>query len=267
MSNRAAENGSVPLSRLQPRRKAIITGASSGIGKATALRFAADGCDVCLNARRHELLRQVAESLPAGDHLVCPGDYSDPRVVDEIGRAVHRSWSEVDVLVNCAGVFATSDIFDTPIPQWRASLDTMLGGALLMTRMAVPLMPDGGRVIHVTSIHGERVEARASGYAVAKAALNQFCRSLALELAPRRILVNAIAPGFIRTPMSVLPDGTDELASDWFRRNYVDSHHLPLRRPGQPEEIAGVASFLAGPDASYITGQVITVDGGLTITF
>ena len=249
------------------RRKAIVTGASSGIGEATAIRFAADGYDVCLNARRESLLRQVAHALATGDHLVCPGDYSDPAVVDEIGRGVRQRWGQVNVLVNCAGVFANTDILDTPWPTWRGCLDTMLGGALLMSRMAVPLMPDGGRVIHVTSIHGERVEARASSYAVAKAALNQYCRSLALELAPRGILVNAIAPGFVRTAMSVLPDGTNELDGDWFRRNYVEGHHLPLRRAAQPAEIAGVAAFLAGPDASYITGQVITVDGGLTITF
>ncbi len=212
-------------------------------------------------------LAQVAQSLIAGDHLTCPGDYSDPAVADEIGRRVREQWGLADVLVNCAGIFVNVDILDTPWPQWSSCLDTMLGGALLMSRMAVPLMPDGGRLIHVTSIHGDRVEAKASSYAVAKAAINQFCRSLALELAPRRILVNAIAPGFVRTPMSVLPDGTDELESEWFRHNYVEGHHLPLRRAAEPEEIAGVAAFLAGPDASYITGQVLTVDGGLTITF
>lgn len=252
---------------MQKRPKAIVTGASSGIGKATATRLAADGYDVCLMARREVLLRELAEALPTGNHLVCPGDYSDPVVVDQIGRTVCEKWGEVNALINCAGVFASVDILDTPLPEWRACLDTMLGGAMLVTRMAVPLMPDGGRIIHVTSIHGERVEAGASSYAIAKAALNQFCRCLALELAPRGILVNAIAPGFVRTPMSVLPDGTNELQSDWFRQDYVEGHHLPLRRPAEPEEIAGVASFLAGPDASYITGQVITVDGGLTVTF
>ena len=135
-----------------------------------------------------------------------------------------------------------------------------------MTRAALPLMHDGGRVIHITSIHAERAENKASAYAMAKAAINAYCRGLALELAPQKILVNAIAPGFIDTPMSVV-DGVNELESDWFRQNYVEGHHLPLRRAGQPEEVAGVAFFLAGPDASYITGQVITVDGGLTITF
>ncbi len=252
---------------MQQRPKAIITGASSGIGRATAIRFAADGYDVCLNARREALLHEVAGSLTAGEHLVCAGDYSDPAVVDEIGRRVAAQWGRANVLVNCAGVFENVDVLDTPWQSWRRCLDMLLGGALLMSRMAVSRMPDGGRLIHVTSIHGERVENKGSSYAVAKAALNQFCRSLALELAPRGILVNAIAPGFVRTAMSVLPDGTNELDGDWFRRNYVDGHHLPLRRAAQPEEIAGVAAFLAGPDASYVTGQVITVDGGLTITF
>jgi 3-oxoacyl-[acyl-carrier protein] reductase len=101
---------------------------------------------------------------------------------------------------------------------------------------------------------------------MAKAAVNQYCRSLAIELAPKGILVNAIAPGFVQTPMSTV-NGVSELESEWFKQNYVEGHHLPLKRAGQPEEIAGVAFFLAGPDASYLTGQVITVDGGLTVTF
>jgi 3-oxoacyl-[acyl-carrier protein] reductase len=127
-------------------------------------------------------------------------------------------------------------------------------------------MPPGGRVIHCTSIHGERAEAGSSGYAMAKAAINQYCRGLALDLAPRGILVNAVAPGFVRTPMSVV-NGVNELDGEWFIKNYVEGHHLPLKRAGNPEEIAGVVFFLAGPDATYLTGQVITVDGGLTITF
>lgn len=252
---------------MSSRRKAIITGASSGIGQATAFRFANDGFDVALVARRESLLRETAEQLQAGQHLICPGDYSDPSAVNQMAQRVRDEWGEVNALVNCAGMFAQVDVLDAPLDKWRNCLDTMLSGALLVTRASVPLMPPGGRIVHVTSIHGDRVERGASGYAVAKAAINQLCRGLALELAPRGILVNAIAPGFVRTAMSVLPDGTNELESDWFRKNYVEGNRLPLKRAAEPEEIAGVAAFLAGPDSSYLTGQVIIVDGGLTITF
>ena len=142
----------------------------------------------------------------------------------------------------------------------------LVNSAVNLTRTAVPLMKPGGRVIHITSIHGTHTEAGASAYSMAKAALNQYCRSMAIDLAPKGILVNAIAPGFVETPMSIV-DGVSELESEWFKQNYAEGHHLPLRRAGQPEEIAGVAFFLAGPDATYLTGQVLTVDGGLTITF
>ena len=252
---------------MNERRKVIITGASSGIGRATAIRFASDGCDVCLNARRESRLQELMRGLSPGDHLVCPGDYSDPVVVQAMGNTVRERWGRVDVLANCAGVHRAADAVASPIEEWRRPFDVMFDGGVRVTRMAVSLMSEGGRVIHVTSIHGGRAEAGSSAYAMAKAALNQWCRGLAVELAPRGILVNAIAPGFVDTEMSIRPDGVNELDTEWFRANYVQGHHLPLRRAGRPEEIAGVAAFLAGADASYITGQIITVDGGLTITF
>jgi NAD(P)-dependent dehydrogenase (short-subunit alcohol dehydrogenase family) len=252
---------------MNKRRKIWITGASSGIGRATAIRFAGDGCDVCVSARREARLRELVKSFPSGDHLVCPGSYTDPVVLAETEAMLLKRWGQVDVLVNCAGVTESADVVGSPLEKWRQPFDTMFLGGVRVTRMAAALMPDGGRIIHVTSIHGERVEKGASAYAMAKAALNQFCRCLAVELAARGILVNAIAPGFVNTEMSIGPDGVNELETDWFRVNYVEGHHLPLKRAGRPEEIAGVAAFLAGPDATYITGQVITVDGGLTITF
>ena len=252
---------------MSERRNIFVTGASSGIGRATALRFANDGCDVCVNARREDRLHELVESFPAGNHLVCAGDYSTAATATALEQRVRERWGRVDVLVNCAGVGLPAEVIKSPLEEWRKPFDIMFNGAIRMTRLAVPLMPDGGRIIHITSIHGQRAEAGSSAYAMAKAALNQFCRSLALELAPRNILVNAIAPGFIDTEMSVQPDGVNELETEWFRANYVAGHHLPLRRAGRPEEIAGVAAFLAGPDATYLTGQIIIVDGGLTITF
>ena len=247
--------------------KVIVTGASSGIGQACARRFAQNGCDVGMNARREDRLRKLIAEFPTGDHFFVGGDYSDATVVNAMGERVRQQWGRVDILINCAGIFQAADATNSPYEDWRKPLDVMLGGAIRMTRMVVPFMKAGGRIIHITSIHGERAEAGASAYAMAKAALNQFCRALAVDLAPQAILVNAIAPGFIDTEMSLRPDGTNELETEWFRRNYIEGHHLPLRRAGRPEEIAGVAAFLAGPDATYITGQVITVDGGLTITF
>lgn len=248
------------------RKKVIVTGASSGIGRATAERFAREGWDVCVNARREDRLRALVDGLPTGEHLIVAGDYSDPRTAEAVAGAIQERWGVVDALANCAGVYFGAPAIESTLEDWRRGFDIMIDGALHFTRAAVPLMTRGGRVIHVTSIHHARAEAGASSYSMAKAAINQYCRALALELAPLGILANALAPGFIDTEMSVV-NGVNELESAWFKQNYVDGHHLPLKRPGQPEEVAGVIYFLAGPDASYLTGQVITVDGGLTITF
>ena len=251
---------------MNQRKKVVITGAASGIGRATAIRFARDGWDVCALDRRGEPLRELLAGFPPGEHLLSIGDYSDPKVADALTEILSAKWGHVDALVSCAGAFQPAHAIDSPLDEWHKGFDTMLDGAVRMTRVAVPLMRTGGRVIHITSIHGGRAEANASAYAMAKAAINSFCRGLAVELAPQGILANAIAPGFVDTPMSVV-NGVNELESEWFKSNYVAGHHLPLRRAAKPEEIAGVAAFLAGPDATYITGQVITVDGGLTITF
>lgn len=244
----------------------LITGSASGIGKAAAFRFAAERWDVCLLDRREGPLAEVFKALPAGRHLSHSGAYDQPETADRVRDLILSEWGSVNVLVNSAGVFMKTGILASTPEEWHRSFDMMVNGAIQMSRLSAALMADGGRIIHVTSVHGERVEREASAYAAAKAAINQYVRSLALELAPRNILVNAVAPGFVDTPMSIV-DGTNELEGEWFRRNYVEGHHLPLRRAARPEEIAGVIFFLAGPDSSYITGQVITVDGGLTITF
>lgn len=248
------------------RKKILITGAASGIGRAVAERFAAEGADVFLNDLNTDKLQVAFNALPAGNHLQVAGSYEDPQTIAAAESLIRQHWNRIDVLVSCAGISEVTDPLTMTPDRWRQIFDTMVNGCLLITRLAASFMPDGGRIIHISSIHANRAEKGASSYSMAKAAINQFCRAMAVELAPRNILVNAIAPGFVNTAMSMV-DGKSELESDWFRQNYIDGHHLPLRRAAAPEEIAGVAFFLAGKDASYITGQVLTVDGGLTITF
>ena len=131
------------------RKNVLVSGASSGIGKATAIRFANEGWDVCLTARREKELMAVKESLPPGNHLVCPGDYSDPAVAQAIRDVIQSKWGKLDVLVNCAGVFLAAHAIDAPLEKWRKPFDLMVNGAVYLTRMAVPLMTGGGRIIRV----------------------------------------------------------------------------------------------------------------------
>jgi NAD(P)-dependent dehydrogenase (short-subunit alcohol dehydrogenase family) len=248
------------------RKKVLVTGAASGIGKASAIRFAKEGYDVCLNDIQSDKLKSVLPVLAPGNHWLLEGSYSDESVMQSGEQLIREKWGTLDALVNCAGLFRKSDPVGMDIRQWREVLDIMLNGCFLITRLALKFMVNGSRIVHISSIHGTRAELHANSYSVAKAAINQYCRSMALELSERNILVNAIAPGFVDTAMSVV-DGQNELESQWFKDNYIKNRHLPLGRAGMADEIAAVAFFLAGKDASYITGQVIVVDGGLSITF
>lgn len=247
-------------------KKVVVSGAASGIGEATAIRFAKEGWDVCLTDINDSKLRDVYNKLPQGKHMLYCCDYTHIPSIEKLAEQLQSTWGYVDSLVNCAGVFLPAKAVGSALEDWYAPLTCMISGAVNLTRLCVPLFNTSGRIVHITSIHGERAEDGSSSYAMAKAALNQYCRGLAVELAPQNVLVNAIAPGFVDTPMNWV-DGVNVVENEWFHTNYIQEHHLPLKRLARPEEIAGVALFLCGEDASYITGQVITVDGGLTITF
>ena len=249
------------------RKKILVLGASSGIGKATAERFARDGWQVLFTGVEADQCDAVLKSLPGEGHQAYILDVRNSLDIQHLARRVEQEDGPLDAFVNSIGISQSVSIIDSDFATWDNTLQVMLYGFVHVCRAFIPLLKDGGRIIHITSIHHERVAMGSSAYGMAKAAITQLTRSLAVELAPRQILANTIAPGFVDTPMSRKADGQNELESKWFTDNYIRYNHLPLKRAAKPEEIAGVAWFLAGPDASYMTGSVLTVDGGLTITF
>ncbi|MEJ7828714.1 MAG: SDR family oxidoreductase [Segetibacter sp.] len=252
---------------LGEQKKVIVLGGSSGIGKATAERFAKEGWIVLVVCNNLSHGQGVVDGLNGDGHFAFEADVRKDEDIDNLRKKTMDIFGSFDVLVNSIGISEGFPVLDSCFDCWDNSLQVMIYGSVKSCRALVPLMKDGGRIIHITSIHYERVEKGSSAYGMAKAAITQFTRSLAVELAPRNILSNAIAPGFINTPMSIKKNGDNELESKWFKDNYVINDHLPLKRAGQPDEVSGIVYFLAGPDASYITGSVITVDGGLTVTF
>jgi len=244
-----------------------VLGASSGIGKAIAERFAEEGWQVLFTGTETNQCDAVLKSLSGKGHQAHVLDVRSQPDIQQLGQLVKQTLGPVDALVNSIGISQSVPLIESDFTIWDNTLQVMLYGFVQACRTLVPLLKDGGRIIHITSIHHERVATGSSAYGMAKAAISQLTRSLAVELAPRQILANTIAPGFVDTPMSRKADGQNELESDWFTDNYIRYDHLPLKRASKPEELAGVAWFLAGPDASYMTDSVLTVDGGLTITF
>lgn len=249
------------------RKKIIILGGSSGIGKATAERFAKEGWLVVIASSNLEKVEQAISGLEGDGHMAFEVDVRNEQHISKMEEQLRNYEIEFDVLVNSVGVSTSLEVINADFKQWDDTLQVMLYGTVKTCRSLIPLLKDGGRVINITSIHDHRVEYGSSAYGVAKAAVTQFTRSLALELASRKILANTIAPGFVDTPMSIDSNGNNEVDTQWFYDNYVKYGHLPLKRAGKADEVAGVVYFLAGPDSTYMTGSVVTVDGGLTITF
>ena len=223
------------------------------------------------NAEAAEETKRLVEEA-GGQAELLPFDVSKKEEVDgalDQWETAHPD-DYIAVLVNNAGIRRDNVMFMMGDDEWHSVLDTTLNGFFYITRRLLKhMMPRrrGGRIVNMASLSGLKGMAGQANYSAAKAALIGATKALAQEVAPRGVTVNAVAPGFVDTPMSSAQAGTSELESEWFQNDYVKGRHLPLRRAAQPEEIAGVLYFLCGPDATYITGQVIVVDGGLTITF
>ncbi len=237
---------------------ALITGASRGLGKAIALRLAKDGMAVIINYQSNkeaaeDTLRQVQEAGGTGELL--PFNVADPEAIE----TALTSWSEthpddyISVLVNNAGIRQDNLMIFMQEEQWNNVLDTTLNGFFYITRRLLKDMMThrNGRIINMASLSGLKGLPGQTNYSAAKAALIGATKALAQEVAARKVTVNAIAPGFIATDM------TKELDEAELKKL------IPLGRFGKPEEVAALTSFLASDDAAYITGQVISINGGL----
>jgi NAD(P)-dependent dehydrogenase (short-subunit alcohol dehydrogenase family) len=246
---------------MEPRAAvAMVTGAANGIGRAVALRLRNDGFAVAA--------ADIEPVEPAPGILPCPLDVADIARHDQVLERVEAELGPLSALVNVAGVFLPEKLEQLTQDAWRRQHAVMLDGPVWLARSAGLRMAarGSGRIVSVTSVHASNGEAASLAYDTAKAGLEAATRNLAIELGPRGVLVNSVAPGFVRTRMSVV-DGVDELQSEWFRQIYLDHGRLPLRRAAEPAEIAATVSHLVSSDNTYLTGQRIVVDGGLLVTF
>jgi 3-oxoacyl-[acyl-carrier protein] reductase len=239
---------------------AVVTGAGRGIGRAIALKFAAEGADVVCVSRTAENSEKVAGEIralgrKAWAHAL---DVADADAVNAAAEKILAEAGKVDLLVNNAGVTRDGLIMRMSDADWDVVLDTNLKGAFLVTKAFSRAMirQRAGRIINLSSVIGLIGNAGQCNYAASKAGLIGFTQSAARELASRGITVNAIAPGFIETDMT---SGLKE------EMRVALLKQIPLGSFGQAEDIAGAALFLAGPAARYITGQVLTVDGGMVM--
>jgi len=250
---------------------AVVTGSGTGIGYAAAELFALAGAAVVVNGRRAQVCEEAAHRIVAqgGRAIAVAADVSTIEGAEAIVRAAQDAYGRLDIMVNNAAVAAVTDFVTAPYDEWRRILDINLDSAIHCSRIAAREMiaaGRGGRIVNVSSIHAFRAEKGASHYDLAKGAMDQLTRALALELAPHNILVNSVAPGFVDTPMSMV-NGKSELDTDWFRDNYVTQRRIPLARAAQPVEIAQAIVWLASPLNTYVNGHVLVADGGLSVTF
>jgi len=240
-------------------RTAIVTGASRGIGKAIALALAANGAKVACVARSADKLKETADEIAAagGTAEIHTLDVTNSEAVTKLVEGLAEKWGQLDIVVNNAGITADTLIPRMTDEQWDSVIATNLRSVFLFTRAASQAMmrKRSGRIINISSVSGIMGNPGQANYSASKAGIIGFTRTVARELAGRKITVNAICPGFIASEMTAAMGATlDEMIKE----------KIPAKRLGEANEIADAVLYLASDSAAYMTGEVITIDGGLT---
>jgi 3-oxoacyl-[acyl-carrier protein] reductase len=239
-------------------RVALVTGASQGIGRVCALRLAEEAADVAVAARNQEKLNELVREITAfgGKAAAFPLDVSDEEQIKSAVKAVIAQFGKIDILVNNAGITRDQLVMRMKRSDWDAVLQTNLTSAYLSIQQVIGSMlkQRWGRIINITSVFGQMGQAGQANYAASKAGLIGLTMAIAREVGSRNITCNAVAPGFIETAMTAV-------LSDEFKQGALKQ--IPLGRVGMPEDVANAVAFLASDDASYITGHVLKVNGGM----
>lgn len=239
-------------------RVALVTGASQGIGRAIALRLAEAGGSVAVAARSHDKLNELVQEIQSknGNAAAFPLDVANEDQIKSTFKAAIAQFGKIDILVNNAGVTRDQLVMRMKRADWDSVINTNLTSAYLCTQQVISSMlkQRWGRIINITSVFGQTGQAGQANYASSKAGLIGLTMAIAREVGSRNITCNAIAPGFIETAMT-------EVLSDDLKQGAIKA--IPLGRVGSPADIAGAVAFLASEDASYITGHVLNVNGGM----